>query len=72
MKSRPEDEKVRDSLHVVLSAMHEMKKSNSLTDSFLVQLDVHLGGSGLKEMRNSLEETSTSGEATERGCFTKQ
>ncbi|KAI9816421.1 MAG: hypothetical protein M1832_005088 [Thelocarpon impressellum] len=49
IKSRPDDEQVRASLQFLLSAMQVLKKKNPLTESFLVQLDVDLEGSGLDD-----------------------
>ena len=47
LKSRKEDTAVKSSLHFLLSAMQVLKTKNPLTESFLVQLDVDLEGSGL-------------------------
>lgn len=47
LKSRKDDVTVKSSLHFLLSAMQAMKAKNPLTESFLVQLDVDLEGSGL-------------------------
>jgi len=48
LKSRPEDQTVRSSLQFLLSALNALKHKNPLTESFLVQLDVDLEGSGLE------------------------
>lgn len=48
LKSRKEDATVKSSLHFLLSAMQALKSKNPLTESFLVQLDVDLEGSGLE------------------------
>ncbi|ETN44578.1 uncharacterized protein HMPREF1541_10248 [Cyphellophora europaea CBS 101466] len=47
LKSRKEDQTVMSALQFLLSAMHVLKVKNPLTESFLVQLDVDLEGSGL-------------------------
>ncbi|KIX95392.1 uncharacterized protein Z520_08909 [Fonsecaea multimorphosa CBS 102226] len=47
LKSRREDAAVKSSLHFLLAAMQVLKTKNPLTESFLVQLDVDLEGSGL-------------------------
>ncbi|KPI41952.1 putative transcriptional regulatory protein [Cyphellophora attinorum] len=48
LKSRKEDQTVMSALNFLLSAMHALKQKNPLTESFLVQLDVDLEGSGLQ------------------------
>jgi hypothetical protein len=47
LKARKEDGAVKSSLHFLLSAMQVLTAKNPLTESFLVQLDVDLEGSGL-------------------------
>ena len=47
LKSRRTDTTVRSSLQFLLSAMSALKAKNPLTESFLVQLEVDLEGSGL-------------------------
>ena len=47
LKSRRDDETVKSSLRFLLAAMQALKAQNPLTESFLVQLDVDLEGSGL-------------------------
>jgi hypothetical protein len=47
LKSRRDDSAVKSSLHFLLAAMQVLKTKNPLTESFLVQLDVDLEGSGL-------------------------
>ena len=47
LKSKKDDATVKSSLHFLLSAMQALKSKNPLTESFLVQLDVDLEGSGL-------------------------
>lgn len=53
LKSRPDDPTVRSSLQFLLSAMQALKGKNPLTESFLVQLDVDLEGSGLDNPHQS-------------------
>lgn len=52
LKSRPEDQSVRASLDFLLGAMRALKRTNPLAESFLVQLDVDLGGNGTAEDLN--------------------
>lgn len=47
LKARREDAAVLSSLHFLLAAMQVLKTKNPLTESFLVQLDVDLDGTGL-------------------------
>ncbi|KAF3481469.1 C6 transcription factor [Arthroderma uncinatum] len=47
LKSRPQDQAIRSSLQFLLSAMNALKRNIPLAESFLVQLDVDLEGSGL-------------------------
>jgi hypothetical protein len=47
LKARKEDTAVKSSLHFLLAAMQVLTAKNPLTESFLVQLDVDLEGSGL-------------------------
>lgn len=49
LKSRPEDQSVRASLEFLLSAMRVLKHTNPLTESFLMQLDVDLEGTGMDD-----------------------
>lgn len=49
LKSRPDDQSVRASLDFLLGAMRALKRTNPLAESFLVQLDVDLGGNGVVE-----------------------
>jgi hypothetical protein len=50
LKSRPDDPTVRSSLQFLLSAMNALKSKQPLTETFLVQLDVELEGSGLEDL----------------------
>lgn len=43
-------------MHFLLTAMQALKGMNPLTESFLVQLDVDLEGSGLELPRRTTEE----------------
>lgn len=58
LKSRPDDSTVYSSLQFVVSALNAMKSKNPLTESFLVQLDVDLEGTGIKAVDNSKPTTS--------------
>jgi len=53
LKSRPDDSTVHSSLQFVVSALNAMKSKNPLTESFLVQLDVDLEGTGIKAIDSS-------------------
>src|SRR5436190_2178864 len=48
LKSRPDDQTVRSSFQFLLSAMNALKSKHPLTETFLLQLDVELEGSGLE------------------------
>ncbi len=48
-KSRPEDQQAQTSLQFLLTAMHSMKSRNPLNESFLMQLEVDLDGTGLQQ-----------------------
>ena len=50
LKSRPEDSSVQSSLQFLVSALNAMKNKNPLTESFLVQLDVDLDGTGIRAL----------------------
>ncbi len=50
LKSRPDDQTVRSSMQFLLSAMNVLKSKHPLTETFLVQLDVELEGSGLEDL----------------------
>lgn len=52
LKSRPDDSTVHSSLQFVIGALNALKTKNPLTESFLVQLDVDLQGTGLKAIDN--------------------
>lgn len=53
LKSRPGDATVKSSLQFLLSAMQALKGKNPLTESFLVQLDVDLEGSGIESLSSA-------------------
>ncbi|KAJ5454336.1 uncharacterized protein N7458_005292 [Penicillium daleae] len=53
LKSRPDDSTVYSSLQFVVSALNAMKSKNPLTESFLVQLDVDLEGTGIRAVDNT-------------------
>ncbi|KXG50787.1 Transcription factor [Penicillium griseofulvum] len=52
LKSRPEDSSVQSSLQFLVSALNAMKNKNPLTESFLVQLDVDLDGTGIRALND--------------------
>lgn len=47
LKTTPDDQEVRQSLEFLLAAMRAIQRKNPLTESFLVQLNVDIEGSGL-------------------------
>lgn len=47
LKSRPDDQTVRSSLQFLLTALNALKSYSTLTESFLIQLDVDLSGTDL-------------------------
>jgi len=47
LRVKSDDQQITASLHFLLSAMHAMKRVNSLTESFLAQLEVDLESAGL-------------------------
>lgn len=53
LKSRPDDSTVYSSLQFVISALNAIKSKNPLTESFLVQLDVDLEGTGIRALDHS-------------------
>jgi hypothetical protein len=53
LKSRPDDSTVQSSLQFVVGALNAMKSKNPLTQSFLVQLDVDLEGTGIRAVNPS-------------------
>ena len=53
LKSRPDDSAVYSSLQFVVGALNAMKAKNPLTESFLVQLDVDLEGTGIRALDGS-------------------
>jgi hypothetical protein len=58
LKSRPEDSSVHSSLQFVVSALNAMKNKNPLTESFLVQLDVDLDGTGIRALDDRQKESA--------------
>jgi hypothetical protein len=59
LKSRPEDTAARSSLQFVFSALEALKHKNPLTESFLVQLDVDIEGTPLRDLRPRSATVST-------------
>ncbi|KAI9849484.1 MAG: hypothetical protein M1837_004104 [Sclerophora amabilis] len=52
-KIRRRDESIKSSMYFLIDAMQTLKKKNPLTESFLVQLDVDLEGSGMDYPNNN-------------------
>lgn len=47
LKKMPDDQEVRQSLEFLLAAMRAIQRKNPLSESFLVQLNMDIEGSGL-------------------------
>ena len=47
LKKTPNDQEIRTSLEFMLTAMSALKRKNPLTESFMVQLNLDIQGSGL-------------------------
>ena len=47
LKKSPNDQEVKASLEFLLTAMSALKRKNPLTESFMVQLNLDIEGSGL-------------------------
>lgn len=72
LKSRPEDTAARSSLQFVFSALEALKNKNPLTESFLVQLDVDIEGTSLRDLRpRSATTTSQSGNSPTEPAYIK-
>ncbi|KAJ5679427.1 hypothetical protein N7462_007671 [Penicillium macrosclerotiorum] len=71
LKSRPDDSTVYSSLQFVVSALNAMKSKNPLTESFLVQLDVDLEGTGIHALSSSKSGTSHVMQAMQTYCAEK-
>jgi hypothetical protein len=69
LKSRPEDSSVHSSLQFVVSALNAMKSKNPLTESFLVQLDVDLDGTGIRALDDRQKESARASYAMAVSCF---
>jgi hypothetical protein len=69
LKSRPEDSSVHSSLQFVVSALNAMKSKNPLTESFLVQLDVDLDGTGIRALDDRQKENARASHAMAVSCF---
>lgn len=68
LKSRPSDPTVYSSLQFVLSALNAMKAKNPLTESFLVQLDVDLEGTGIRAIDASTSSVAYVAQAMQAYC----
>jgi hypothetical protein len=69
LKSRPEDSSVHSSLQFLVSALNAMKNKNPLTESFLVQLDVDLDGTGIRALDDRQKENARASYAMTVSCF---
>lgn len=58
LKKMPDDQEVRQSLEFLLAAMRAIQRKNPLTESFLVQLNVDIEGSGLDFFLHNPDYTS--------------
>ena len=58
IKKIPDDQEVRQSLEFLLAAMRALQRKNPLTQSFLVQLNVDIEGSGLDTISHNPDYTS--------------
>lgn len=58
LKKVPDDQEVRQSLEFLLAAMQAIQRKNPLTESFLVQLNVDIEGSGLNIFIHNPDYTS--------------
>ncbi|PGH18548.1 hypothetical protein AJ79_00327 [Helicocarpus griseus UAMH5409] len=67
LKSRPDDEPIQSSLRFLLGAMNALKHKSPLTESFLMQLDADLEGSGLNNKGTSKSAYSLRQERTPIG-----
>ena len=47
LKKSPDDQEIRASLEFLLTAMSALRRKNPLTESFMVQLNLDIEGSGL-------------------------
>jgi hypothetical protein len=68
LKSRPDDSTVYSSLQFVISALNAMKAKNPLTESFLVQLDVDLEGTGIRAIESLKTRSSHANQAMVSLC----
>lgn len=50
LKKIPDDQEIRASLEFLLSAMHALKRSNPLSESFLIQLGLEIEGTSLASL----------------------
>ncbi|KAJ5183630.1 hypothetical protein N7492_001246 [Penicillium capsulatum] len=68
LKSRPSDSTVYSSLQFLLSALNAMKSKAPLTESFLVQLDVDLEGTGIRAIDPSDSNVAYVSRAMQANC----
>lgn len=58
LKKMPNDQEVRQSLEFLLAAMRAIQRKNPLSESFLVQLNMDIEGSGLDIFLHNPDYTS--------------
>ena len=58
LKKNPQDQEIRASLEFLLTAMSALRRKNPLTESFMVQLNLDIEGSGLDIMLHNPDFTS--------------
>ncbi|KGO78544.1 Transcription factor, fungi [Penicillium italicum] len=68
LKSRPEDSSVHSSLQFLVSALNAMKNKNPLTESFLVQLDVDLDGTGIRALDDRQKASMSAAHSMQTHC----
>ncbi|KAJ5478078.1 hypothetical protein N7530_003587 [Penicillium desertorum] len=71
LKSRPQDSSVHSSLQFLVSALNAMKNKNPLTESFLVQLDVDLDGTGIRALDDRQKSMSAAHSIVKTHCHDK-
>ena len=58
LKKSPDDQEIRASLEFLLTAMSALRRKNPLTESFMVQLNLDIEGSGLDILLHNPDFTS--------------
>lgn len=72
LKKMPDDQEVGQSLEFLLAAMRAIQRKNPLTESFLVQLNMDIEGSGLDTFLHNPDYSSqyANGRVSSLGRFT--